>query len=52
MPKEAVSVTFDTASYAITIYHNATFPAMPKSMVAVTTPRALKTLLIVGMVML
>lgn len=33
-------------------YHNATFPAIPKSTVAVTTPRALNTLLIVGIVML
>ena len=33
-------------------YHNATFPAIPKSMVAVTTPRALNTLRIVGIVML
>ena len=34
------------------IYHNATFPAIPKSMVAVTTPRALNTLRIVGIVIL
>ena len=38
--------------YAIGFYHNATFPAMPKSIVAVTTPNALNTLLIVGIVML
>ena len=33
-------------------YHRATFPATPKSIVAFTTPRALKTLRIVGIVIL
>ena len=39
-------------SYMKKSYHNATFPAIPKSIVAVTTPRALNTLRIVGIVML
>ena len=39
-------------SYRNKIYHSATFPAIPKSIVAVTTPNALNTLLIVGIVML
>lgn len=37
---------------SVGIYHSATFPAIPKSIVAVTTPNALNTLLIVGIVML
>ena len=37
---------------ALLCYHNATLPAIPKSIVAVATPSALNTLLIVGIVIL
>lgn len=38
--------------YIIRIYHSVTLPAIPKSIVALTTPNALNTFLIVGIVML
>ena len=38
--------------FILIAHHRATFPTLPRSSVAVAIPRALKTLLIVGMVML
>lgn len=49
---KVLSVFNTKEDFAMKFYHNATFPAIPKSTVAVTTPRALNTLLIVGIVML
>ena len=46
MPIESVS------KIIIRIYHSVTLPAIPRSIVAVTTPNALNTLLMVGIVIL
>ena len=50
--KKRAEAAIEIVTSALLCYHNATLPAIPKSIVAVATPSALNTLLIVGIVIL
>ena len=50
--QKRAEVAIEIVTSALLCYHNAILPAIPKSIVAVATPSALNTLLIVGIVIL
>ena len=50
--QKRAEAAIEIVTSALLCYHNAILPAIPKSIVAVATPSALNTLLIVGIVIL